>query len=447
MFPPFELMRARLREVVIDEGAAGRVVDGLLAEVDAVSDSYDAMAALATRLQSLPFRDDWSYVEPDSLETILEECDPSRELGSMKSIDPVDAAARAEAAFYGSMCGCILGKPVEVMASLDDLKEAFEAEDEWPIVDYVPERIVPKLRFAQGQWPEVVRERIAWVAPDDDINYSIIGMLALEQRGLDFTHNDLRLLWGFNLPVLAAFGPERTHLLALGLQGTHEFAPMRWSLDPSAWAGLSNPGAELCGALIRADAYGYACLGHPSLAAELAHRDATLTHRRNGVYGPMLVAAAIAAAAVVGDAHEIFPTAVRYIPQRSRLAEAVRFAIDEVAAADDWLDGYRRINARYGEFGHCRLFQEVGTMVNTLRFATDVGHGICLQVMQGNDTDSFGATCGSILGAFFGPGHLDHDRWVAPFNDTIHTAMATFDEQSLSAVAKRMSALPGLLAR
>ena len=60
--------------------------------------------------------------------------------------------------------------------------------------------------------------------------------------------------------------------------------------------GAINPGEELCGALIRADAYGWACPGDPVAAAVLAHRDATLTHVRTGVYAAMWVAAAVATA-------------------------------------------------------------------------------------------------------------------------------------------------------
>ena len=65
--------------------------------------------------------------------------------------------------------------------------------------------------------------------------------------------------------------------------------------------------------------------------------------------------------------------------------------------------------------------------------------------MQGNDTDSFGATAGSILGAYFGPGHLAR-RWLKPFNDDMHTALAWFHERSLAALAKRMGELPGRVA-
>jgi hypothetical protein len=37
-------------------------------------------------------------------------------------------------------------------------------------------------------------------------------------------------------------------------------------------------------------------------------------------------------------------------------------------------------------------------------------------------------------------------RWLAPFNDTIHAALAAFHEQSLSEVARRMGRLPFLVA-
>jgi hypothetical protein len=116
-------------------------------------------------------------------------------------------------------------------------------------------------------------------------------------------------------------------------------------------------------------------------------------------------------------------------------------SIDEVSRASDWIDGYTRIHNKYREYDHCRIYQEIGTVINTLRFAETIGDGICMQVSQGNDTDSFGATCGSILGALMGPEALEK-RWLEPFNDRILCSVATFHEQRLSAVAQRMGALP-----
>jgi hypothetical protein len=68
-----------------------------------------------------------------------------------------------------------------------------------------------------------------------------------------------------------------------------------------------------------------------------------------------------------------------------------------------------------------------------------------LTVAQGNDVDCYGELIGSILGAYFGPGHLK-ERWLAPLNDEIRTGLGCFYEQSLSEVAKRMGELPQRIA-
>lgn len=115
-----------------------------------------------------------------------------------------------------------------------------------------------------------------------------------------------------------------------------------------------------------------------------------------------------------------------------------------VAKASDWLDGYHRINSAYGEYGHCQLYQECGQLINTARFAEDVADAFCKQVSQGCDTDCFGEIIGSIMGAYFGPGHLE-DRWLAPFNDDLRTSLGLFHERSLMAVAERMAQLPALV--
>jgi ADP-ribosylglycohydrolase len=438
-----DVLRARLRHEIRDQAARGRAVDvdALDSELAALPAGWDALIAFADRLAAVPVREDWPYDEPDDLDGIRTAADPSRATGPLGSLDPDDAAARAEAAFIGSVCGCMLGKPLEIDPTLVEIRAALEPAGEWPLDDYLTEAVVLSLREQQGQWPELVRERITHVAPDDDINYTVLGLVNLEQHGLHFTPEQLLRLWLYNLPVLATFGPERTLLASAAVAALEPGLPQPWPLQ--RWATVLNPGAELCGALIRADAYGYACLGHPERAAELAWRDAAMTHRGTGLYGAMFVAAAIAAAPFSAGGREVFATALRYVPQRSRFAEAVSFALEATDAATDWIDGYERIHARFGEFGHCRVLQEVGTLVNTLHFATDVGDGICKQVMQGNDTDSFGATAGSILGAFFGPGHLA-PRWTDPFDDRIHLALAAVWETSLSALAARMGQLPAL---
>jgi ADP-ribosylglycohydrolase len=157
----------------------------------------------------------------------------------------------------------------------------------------------------------------------------------------------------------------------------------------------------------------------------------------------MFIAAAIASAFVVRDRLEIFEIALKFVPRRSRFYEITADCIEMVRKASSWIDGYEAIHANYGEYGHCQVYQEVGTLINSTRFAESVGHGICIQVSQGCDTDCFGEIIGSILGVYFGPGYLE-PRWLAPFGDRLHTSLASFHEQRLSAVAARMAKLPEL---
>jgi ADP-ribosylglycohydrolase len=443
LLPDLATLRVLVAQVLADKQEQGHEVAGWAERLEQTPDSYDALLAVAGQLAEQPLRADWPYVEPDDLDGIRAQC-PSWPARVPADLDAV--APRVETAFLARVCGCILGKPFEFDPTLDELRAVLEPAGEWPLTDYVTEATNARLRQPQGQWPELVRERITHVCEDDDLNYTVLAMLLLERHGAGFTHDDVRRSWLLQLPVLGTFGPERTQLLAAAmgvLTGTAGSA-----FPPGPWAQVLNPTDEHCGALIRADAYGYACPGDPGRAAELAHRDATVTHRRTGVYSTMFVAAAIATALVSDPSDRLGPfrTALTVVPPRSRFAAIVGESLALVEQATDWLDGYARIHGRFGQYTHCRVYQEVGTLLNTARFATDVGDGLGTQVCQGNDTDSFGATAGSYLGALLGPEAFDRVRWTGRFGDRIHLALATFHEQSLSALASRMAGLPHRLA-
>jgi ADP-ribosylglycohydrolase len=442
MFPTFAWLRKQLRAVIVDKDAQGHVVKGLFAALDALPDSYDALDAFAHRLAHLPMREDWPYVEPSALGEIWAECDPARPSGVVGHIDLAESAQRVQAAFLGSVCGCILGKPLECNPTLAEIRAAAETSAEWPLNDYVSEKMLATLGQRHSSWWETARGHIGYVAPDDDINYTILGMLVLEDHGVNFTNSQIKDEWLLHLTIANAWGPERNMLVKAGIDAL-AYGDSQPDLDE--WVTVWNPGDEQCGALIRADAYGYACPGRPALAAELAWRDSSWSHRRTGIYGAMFVAAAIALAQTTSDRLAIFETALKFVPRRSRFYRAVNDCLNEVGQAQDWLDGYERIHGKYAQYSHCAVYQEVGTLINTLRFAENVGDGICKQVSQGSDTDSFGATMGSILGAYFGPGRLE-PRWLAPFDDQIHTFLGAFDEHSLSALAQRMGRLPALIA-
>lgn len=450
MLPSLSLLRQQLQEIIGDKNRQGHVTDGLLDELLSVerTGSYDAMLAFARKVANLPMRPNWPYVEPSDLPGIREQSDPKRSTRPLVSLEPAKIAPQVEAAFLSSMCGCIVGKPIEGRLDLPQIRAALEHVGAWPLNDYVPEAALEPLGYRHPDWYKTVKERIEYVAADDDINYSLLGMLVLERHGATFTKNQLADLWIKQLPVFWCWGPERTFCINAAWWSVNhgpEFPFRDVEVPFDEWASVLNPKDEFCGALIRADAYGYAAAGHPELASALAWRDSSMTHHRTGIYGTMFVAAAIATAFVADQWEDIFRTALQYVPQRSRFAEIMSDCLAIVREAGDWLDGYAQVHARYGQYTGCQIYQELGMVMNSLRFAADIGQGICMQVSQGQDTDSFGCTCGSILGAFHGPAKLDA-RWLKPFNDTIYHALADCHEQKLSAVARRMGKLPARLA-
>ena len=439
MLPPKPLLRKQLEYIIIEKTKQGHQTKSLLTKLKRLPDSYDAFAEFAELLRDIPMRRDWKYREPHAWADILNECAPDRPAASAGTISVRKASERARTAFLSSVCGCILGKPLEVNPTLKEIRLAAETAGEWPLRDYISGPLLDALGRRHPDWHETIRENISYVVPDDDINYSIIGMLVLENKGLDFTRDDLVNIWLHNLPPLWTWGPERAELIKAAIHSTGQNKTRPFA----DWVETWNPGEEACGAAIRVDAYGYACPGLPALAAELAWRDSSWTHSRTGVYASMFIAAAIAAAFVADTPLDIFETALKFVPQRSRFHEIVSDCFDIAAGAGDWLEGYENINARYGQYGHCQLYQECGLLINSARFATDIADAFCKQVSQGCDTDCFGEIIGSIMGAYMGPEYFDK-RWLAPFHDDLRTSLANFHERSLEAVAQRMAKLPEL---
>ena len=404
-------------------------------------ESFDALFAVAGQIRKAKIRPDWPYNEPDDLDAILAECDPNRALGQIRALPEQEIDRRVSSAFITSVCACILGKPLEQppYGTLDDVRAAAEAVHEWPIRDYVSDAMLTAWGRRNPSWVDTTQGNVHYVAPDDDITYSIMGMLLLEKGGVHFTHDDMRQLWIENMPIYLCWGPERTILLKAGMASLTPNLPF----DMKEWVECFNPGQELCGAMIRADAYGYACPGNPELAAKLSWKDASFTHRKTGVYSAMFIAAAIATAFVAKDWREIVETALQYIPQRSRFYQQVSESYHLVKKAETFTEGYHSVHERFAQFTAGQIVQEIGTIVNTLKFADNAETGIALQVAQGNDSDSFACSCGSILGAYFPDGLPTH--WTEPFQDELHTTMSGFTEHSLSKVAQRMAALHRLI--
>ena len=219
---------------------------------------------------------------------------------------------------------------------------------------------------------------------------------------------------------------------------------------PPDTARFQNPYREWIGAQIRGDYFGYINPGDPEAAADMAWRDASISHIKNGVYGEMFVAAMLAEAAVTtdGDVARVIETGLKEIPETSRLYEAIRGVIGDFHAGVSQEDAFKKIHEMWDEYtghGWCHTISNAMIVAASLLYGQgDYGKSACMAVQTGFDTDCNGATVGSIVGMLRGLSSIP-EYWTKPFNDTLHTSLFGFTLSTISDMAeKTLSHIPGL---
>lgn len=347
---------------------------------------------------------------------------------------PADAAARIRGAWAGRVTGCMLGKPVEVLSfeqGRRGLKRYLEQAGAWPLRSFVP--LVEGSVVARTA-RHACRDEITRAEPDDDINYTVLALMLLEEHGADLTTEHVARAWIRCLPAGATWTAERAAYRVL-LERMHpEFvngaAPGFDLAECSA-----HEFSDWIGAQIRADLYGWVCPGRPALAAGLAARDAALSHRDEGVHGAMFIAALgaiVGAGAGFGDAID---RALAFVPGDSDVAAAVHFGCDLAGSADS----ADRLHEEYADLSPVHVINNLALVVSSLCAADgDFGRAIGDTVAAGWDTDSNAATVGGLLGL---SGLAIDPDWTSPWNGRIGVTLAGVDEFSLDELTARTIAV------
>ncbi|MER7839961.1 ADP-ribosylglycohydrolase family protein [Streptomyces sp. NPDC096040] len=335
------------------------------------------------------------------------------------------------AAWLGRAVGCLLGKPVEKLP-LHAIRELARSAGNWPLNHYFTARGVPAALLSAHPWNRrsaatSLVENIDGMPEDDDLNYPLLNLLLLQRHTRGFSTTDVAALWLDELPAGRAFTAERI-----------AYRNLLTGIEPPHTARHRNPFREWIGALIRADVHGWTNPGDPAAAAEQAHRDAALTHTANGVYAAMFTAATIATAATgTHDIHACLRSGRSVVPPRSRLAEAVDHAIRIAGAHEDFDTVVDELHAVHSPTHHW-----VHAIPNTALIAAALTHAngdftgsVCRAVSGGWDTDSNGATAGSVAGLLAGDPDALPDRWTTPLKNRLATSVAGFDGTGFDTLA------------
>lgn len=343
---------------------------------------------------------------------------------------PAPGTARLEAAWLGRAVGCLLGKPVEKLP-LDGIRALARAADNWPLRSWFTARGVPPELLDAHPWnrrsaPTSLAENIDGMPEDDDLNYPLLNVLLLQRHGRGFSTADVARLWLDELPAGRTFTAERV-----------AYGNLLAGVEPPDTARRRNPFREWIGALIRADVHGWTNPGDPAGAAGQAHRDAVLTHTANGVYAAMFTAAVIAeATGGTSDVHTCLRTGLTVVPPASRLAHAVRHAIRLAHTTPDFDAVVDELHATHSGYHWVHAVPNTALIAAALTHADgDFGASVCRAVSGGLDTDSNGATAGSVAGLLAGTPAALPDRWTSPLKNRLATSVGDFDGVGFDALA------------
>lgn len=361
-----------------------------------------------------PLRADYPYTEPSDLDSIRALRAPHALAGKA---DEKSFEKKLYGAWMGRICGCMLGKTVEGIRT-NELVPFLKETDNYPMHRYILRSDLKNELWKKYSYPLNSRpyaDEIDGMPVDDDTNYVILAQLLIERFGRNFTPYDVSRIWLDCQSKNAYFTAERV--------AYHNFIK---GYEPPQSAVHKNPYREWIGAQIRGDYFGYINPGKPALAAEMAWRDASVSHVKNGIYGEMLVSAMIAAAVVTADREEILLAGLAEIPTTSRLYESIHTVLDGYKAGVTQKDCFAKIHAAYDEYtgyGWCHTISNAMIVAASLLYGEgDYTRSVCMAVETGYDTDCNGATVGSVLGMASGIDSIP-TVWTEPMRDTLHTSI------------------------
>ncbi|MBT5723387.1 MAG: ADP-ribosylglycohydrolase family protein, partial [Gammaproteobacteria bacterium] len=168
-----------------------------------------------------------------------------------------DVEAKIRSAWIGRISGCQLGKPIERMSMRDGysaLHDYLSDVGPLPLRDYVG--------YKEGHdiQKECCHGFLTRSEPDDDINYSFLALLMLEEHGRKLSTSDVARAWLKRLPAAQTFTAERAAYKVLMEKGK-EWFPETGNAGFDLSACSDNPYNDWIGAQIRADVYGWVCPG------------------------------------------------------------------------------------------------------------------------------------------------------------------------------------------
>lgn len=376
--------------------------------VDKLQELEKTLISYVEEIKKLDLDESLSSKEPDDYEQIkkLRPAGPRRIWTTLNEEKYQDKLAGA---LYARLAGCILGSIVEFWSIEDMRKWANNIGDAFPPTDYWSKALKPyDLRYQMSPCEAYTRDKMDGVPVDDDIIYTLLGLLIAEDYGIDFTTDDVGKAWLKYLPYACTAEEIALNNLKNGV--TSDLA-----------GEINNPFCQWIGADIRSDPFAYMAPGYPEKAAQMAYNDAYISHRRNGIYGEMFFSAAQSAAFTVDNAVDALKIGLTEIPENCSLAHEIHWALEAGKDIKDYKQARDAMDERYKGMAPVHTINNATLTVFGLMIGeNDVTKVLSETVAMGMDNDCTAATAGSIVGAIVGMQGVPK-HWYKNFNNKIHS--------------------------
>lgn len=151
----------------------------------------------------------------------------------------------------------------------------------------------------------------------------------------------------------------------------------------------------------------------------------------------MWAAALIAAAFTAPHAHAALDSALDHIPPSSRLARTLRHTAALHDSGVGWSDALDELDKDLGRLHWIHTVPNAALIAAGLLYGDgDFTATITLTVRGGLDTDSSGATAGSVAGVLCGAAAIP-PQWTQPLDNRVRSAVFGFDGVRISELAAR----------
>lgn len=238
----------------------------------------------------------------------------------------------------------------------------------------------------------------------DDTEFALMtAKLLIEHEG-NFTSDDVVNMW-------FKYVATEDELKRGGVSEVEACNNLRRGLRPPQ-SGMYNAYYMSDGAARRSGPIGIVCAGDPERAADLAYRDACVSHYREGIWGAQAVAVAVSLAMVDADMEDIMEAIFKIAPPDSWFYETLNRAMNIVKEADGdianaWMPLHNELFSTHRSTVAEALPEVFGClMLENKSFKS----GLILAGNFGRDADTIGAIAGAVLGAKYGAKNIP-DKW------------------------------------